>query len=144
MVLIVGHCRRHINLCELKKQRTGFTILELIVVIVILAIVAIVSLPGFTKMKESSLDQEAIANLKLIQAAEKIYKVEMTTYYVATNADSLNSYLKMALPTTGVNWNYRVDTTDNTTIFTANATRVGSSRFIWINQSMNDTISGGS
>jgi prepilin-type N-terminal cleavage/methylation domain-containing protein len=141
MALIAGYCRRRINLCRLDKQRTGFTILELIVVIVILAVIAVISLPGFNTMKESSLNREASANLKLIQAAEKVYKVEMTTYYVATNADGLNTYLRLALPTTGSNWNYKVETTDNTTIFTGKAQRTppSDSRVFWINQSANDT-----
>jgi len=137
-----GHWLRHINLSELNKQRTGFTIIELIVVIVILAVIAVISLPGFNKMKENSLDQEAIANLKLIQAAEKVYKLEMTTYFNGTDASGLNTNLTLALPTTGANWNYTVYNA-NETVFTANATRAGGTRFIWINQSANDTVSSG-
>ncbi len=129
---------RHINLSELNKQRTGFTIVELIVVIVILAVVAIISLPGFNKMRESSLDHEARANLKLIQAAEKIYRLEMATYYSASNTGAINDNLTLSLPTTGANWNYTVYGATET-VFTANATRVGGTRVIWINESANDT-----
>ncbi len=114
-----------------KKNRvflTGFTLLELIVVIVIIAILAVISLPQFGKMKETSLDQEAIANLKLIQAAEKIYRMETAFYYPdptvlpSANTDQMNENLKLAIPTAGTpNWDYKVTATTST--FTANAKR---------------------
>ncbi len=123
---------------------TGFTILELIVVVVILAIVAVVSLPAFNKIKENSIDQEAIANLKLIQGAEKIYKLETNVYFNATNTTTFNQYLRISLPTSSAYWNYKsIDATAN--IFTAKAQRAGGdNRVIWINQSLNTTVSGGS
>ena len=140
---IPGHWVRHIKSDELNKQKPGFTILELIVVVVILGVIAIITLPGFNKARENSLDQEASANLKLIQAAEKIYKLEMTMYFNATNATDINSYLKLALPTASINWNYKVDSATDT-LFTGKAQRAGyDSRVMWINQSANDTTSNG-
>ncbi len=126
----------------MNKKRAGFTILELIVVVVILAIVAVVSLPAFNKIKENSIDQEAITNLKLIQGAEKIYKGGINAYFNATNATALNQYLRISLPTSSAYWNYTVYNANNN-VFTANATRVGSSRFIWINESLNNTVRSG-
>lgn len=108
---------------------TGFTLLELIVVIVIIAILAVISFPQFTKMKENSLDQEAIANLKLIQTAEKIYKLETTFYNPCENVYGINEGLKLSIPTAETrNWNYEVEVTgtapDDT--FTGKAQRKGS------------------
>ncbi len=110
---------------------TGFTLLELIVVIVIIGILAVISLPQFSAMKENSLDQEAIANLKLIQAAEKIYKMEVTFYASCANAVAINSWLRLSIPTASTNWNYKVEVTSEYTpgnLFTANAQRVPTGR----------------
>lgn len=60
-----------------------------------------------------TLDKEATVNLKLIQAAEKIYRMENTFYYPYTgyapaNTDSINTNLKLSLTTK--NWNYSIPT----------------------------------
>ncbi len=98
----------------LKKK--SFTLIEIIIVIIIIAILAALALPGFDVTKERTLDKEAKANLLLIQAAEKIYKMEQGTLYpsdaTATNVISdINSYLKLSLPASQVNWTYGLDNT---------------------------------
>jgi type II secretory pathway pseudopilin PulG len=107
----------------LAKRKKSITLLELIVVIVILAILAILSLPRFGKIKEHSIEKEAIANLKLIQAAEKIYKLEMVTYISGSVTADLNSALRLALPTTSpYYWDYKVVDSSGSA-FTAKAQR---------------------
>ncbi len=72
------------------------------------------ALPNFFKTKERTLDKEATANLKLIQAAEKIYRMETNTYYnsVSFNNALINQNLKLSLPTgVSVNWVYYTDPT---------------------------------
>lgn len=98
----------------LKKK--SFTLIEIIIVVIIIAILAALALPGFDVTKERTLDKEAKANLLLIQAAEKIYKMEHDTFYpsgeTATSViDDINSYLKLSLPANQVNWTYSLDNT---------------------------------
>ena len=54
----------------------SFTLIELIIVIIIIGILATFAMPAFMETKEKALTKEAIANLKLIAAAEKIWRME--------------------------------------------------------------------
>ena len=123
---------------------TGFTLLELITVIVILVILATVTLPKYGKIKESAIDNEAIANLKLIQAAENAFKIIENQYVSGSDAGALNTILRLALPTTSASlWNYKAEVIDTNT-FTAKSRRTSNdSRVKWINQSAYNVSSGG-
>jgi len=98
-----------------RKDKVGFTLLELLTVIVIIGILSAIGLPNLLKMKEKSYDNEAKASLKLVQAAEKIYYMQNGFYYpytamTITNA-LLNTNLKVFLPTSsGAAWNYSTTT----------------------------------
>lgn len=105
------------NPAKLKRFLSiAFTLLELIVVIVIIAILAVISFPKFSTMRESSVEQEAIANLKLIQTAEKIYKMETGYYYPycisppcsEDRISEIDDHLKLAIPSVGINWDYKI------------------------------------
>ncbi len=113
---------------------TGFTLVELIVVFVIIGILVTFAAPQFAVTKERALDNEARANLKLIQAAEKIYKMEMGTYYPDGGSTSviadINDNLKLGLPASGANWTYTVTATNPATA-NATATRVGAGARVW-------------
>jgi len=99
-------------------QDKGLTLIEIIVVIIILGILAALTFPRFTKTKESSLDMESKANLRLIQAAEKIYRMENDFYYPYANTSDtsgINEYLKLSLPTDAKSsWNYTTSTNGTT------------------------------
>lgn len=91
-------------------QNKAITLMEIMVVIIIIGIIATLGLPQFAKTKESTLDKEAKANLRLIQAAEKIYHLEHNEYYPDTgsvdNNTNINDNLKLSLTTQ--NWTYKV------------------------------------
>jgi type IV pilus assembly protein PilA len=85
----------------------GFTLIELLIVVIIAGILVALGLPSYTKIKEQALDREAKVNLKLIQAAEKIYRIEVGGYYPSGDIANLNLYLKLEIPSgAGRNWNY--------------------------------------
>lgn len=84
------------------------TLLELITVVIIIGILAGIAYPLYDKARESALDKEAIANLKLIQSAEKIYKLELGSYYASSVIADINQNLKLSLNTAASRpWDYQ-------------------------------------
>ncbi|MFH0855042.1 MAG: prepilin-type N-terminal cleavage/methylation domain-containing protein [Candidatus Omnitrophota bacterium] len=104
----------------------GFTLLELLLVVTVIVILALIAIPGYNKSKNRAIGKEAVANLKLIAAAERIYKMENDSYItcVCTNSTTCaastgcNSRLRLMLNTS--NWQYGV--TGSATAVTVTAT----------------------
>ncbi len=107
-------------------MKKGFTLLETLIVIIIIGILVGLALPLYTKAKERALGNEAKANLKLIAAAERIYKMEIGGYYTSSNITNINSNLRLMLNTN--NWAYNI--TGGATNFTTNAYRQGSGGYL--------------
>ncbi len=114
------------------KNKCGLTLLELLIVVIIIGVLAALFYPGFRQHRESALNEEARAALKLIQGAEKIYRMEQGFYYgpCATEGveciNNINRYLKLSLPNaTTRNWNYIISSVSGAPNynFVANATR---------------------
>lgn len=112
----------------MEKSFRGFSILEVIVVTVIIGILAALGLASFAGPKEQANEREAQANLKLIAAAEKVYRMEMGRYVVCNNSTEINNILRLMIPTADLNWRYRVTNNAGNTAFVANARRT-SGRF---------------
>ncbi len=97
---------------KLAKANRGYTLTEMMIVVVIVGVLAALALANYSKTKEQTIDKEAKVNLKLVQAAQKIYRMENTFYYPnAGNADTsaINTNLRLSMPVGG-NWNYATDT----------------------------------
>ncbi len=98
--------------CE-KKQ--AWTLVELLIAVMIIGILASLVLPNYKKMRDGTYDKEAIANLKLIAAAQKVYRFEQGTYINATNTEEVNDRLKLTLPTSAqAIWDHEVVGAENT------------------------------
>jgi len=101
--------------------------MELLLVVLIVGILTAIALPQYNKAKERAIGREAIANLKLITAAEKIYRLEANAYFpVGAGSENdigqINDYLRLAIPEAGSrNWDYEVSSTDSS----ATASRTG-------------------
>jgi type II secretory pathway pseudopilin PulG len=107
-----------------KSRHRSFTLIELLMVIGIIMILAGIAIPNFAKAKERALTKEAIANLKLIAAAERVYRMENLTYYGPTgNIGLINSNLKLYF-TNETYWDYTI-TVATADTFTATAARLG-------------------
>lgn len=95
--------------------KRGFTLLELSVVMILVGILASLGMVNYTNIKEQALVKEAKANLKLIQAAERVYRMEDNSgsYFTSTGSfgpvltTQLNNNLHLSLPNGTVrNWDY--------------------------------------
>jgi len=117
---------------SLRSLIRGFTLLELIIVVITIAILVSLAVPQYSKAVERAREKEAIANLKLIQAAEKIYKLENTVFY-APQGDINSINVKLRLDLTTVTWRYTIS--GNVNNFTARGIRtIWGARTYWINQ----------
>ena len=135
------------------QRRPGFTLTELIVVLVILGILATYGISQYIPARERGLGREARASLKLVAAAEKIYRMRWGSYYASTGAGSqehiqnLNTYLKLSLNAGALrSWDYVVDPgiTGIKKSFKAKADRIGEGGYLYcqyaIDQSQDDPI----
>ena len=139
-------------------MKKSFTLLELVIVIVIIGILATLGLSQYYPLRERALSREATANLRLIRAAERIYRMESNNaaYGACQCSDGVtcnsgavipvgcNFLLKLSLNTQ--NWTYAVTATGSgsTAAFTATAGRQGSGGYLdcqWsIDQAQDDPV----
>ncbi|MBU2251552.1 MAG: type II secretion system GspH family protein [Candidatus Omnitrophica bacterium] len=112
----------------------SFTLIELLVVIVVLSILAGIAVPGYIGVKQKIRDQGAKANLRLIYAAEKNYRIEARNYTTTTDTGNTNELLSLDLSDAD-HWAYSVPQADNSVTpatFCAEATHgEGSSIEAW-------------
>ena len=94
-------------------MKKGFTLLELMVVVVIVGILSALGASQYTAAKEKAIDKEAEANLRLIMAAERMFRMENGVYIAAGSNALVNTNLRLALPVTAPNWNFAVNICPN-------------------------------
>lgn len=64
----------------IKKNKAGFTLIELMIVVAIIGILAAIAIPNFVKFQARSKQSEVKANLKSLYTAEKSYYQEKDSY----------------------------------------------------------------
>ena len=104
--------------------------MELMIVLVIIGILATLAIPRFTLNRESVFSREAIANLRMIGAAERIYRIEITpnAYVSCVNTNDCNNILRLSLNTD--HWTYVVTRPGGQATFTATADRIGAGGYL--------------
>jgi len=63
-------------LSKAKKDRHGFTLIELMIVLIIVAILAVAAVPTYTYFVKRAYESEASASLGAIKTAQIVYKAE--------------------------------------------------------------------
>ena len=119
--------------------KKAISFLEVLIVVIIIAIIVAFAMPGYFGAKSRAFDREAQSQLKLIQSAQKIYRLEVGFYTPCTDNTDCNTVLSIDLPSdTGNdgNWDYVVDNVTLTPpAFLATASGSGGTQGQWtINQ----------
>ena len=68
------------------SRRSGFTLVELLIVIIVIAVLAAIAIPKFVNSSERSKESSLHADLKLVRDAVELYHND-TTAYPSTLAD---------------------------------------------------------
>lgn len=123
-------------------MKSGFTLIEVLIIVVIIGILATFALPQYAKVKERALDNEAKANIVMIQSAEKLFKIESNFFYDSgssqpTSISNINSNLNLSLPDDAARkWDYFAKKNNLSVSVCVQATRNGDDFRSW---SMSDT-----
>jgi prepilin-type N-terminal cleavage/methylation domain-containing protein len=111
-----------------KKVRTGYSLVEVVVVVTVIAVLIAIAVPTYGVAIEQAQADMAAANLRAVWTAERVYWLENRTYTTDLSALESAGLLDSAIVTGSSSYSYQVSTADSST-FTASATRVGSQRW---------------
>lgn len=91
--------------------RSGFTLVELLIVVAMIGVLAALALVGYKKYMRAASSSEATAMIQGIRGAEEAYKAEMLVYLnISANFTSSASYYPMDPATSCVNGQTSVKT----------------------------------
>lgn len=101
--------------------------MEILVALIIVGVLATIGIAQYAAHREAVLDKEADANLRLIQSAQRIYRMEVGGFVACGNTLQINNILRLMLPTgAAARWNYKV--VSNTAVFDGRAQRLAPGR----------------
>ena len=108
------------------RSLRGFTLIELMVVVIIIGIMTAIAVPTYNITKEKALDREAVAALKLVQAANKQYFSKYQMYFPAIAAPinslaSINDNLSLDIKS--ASWAFEIQSSNGATTYIAKAER---------------------
>ncbi len=114
----------------MRTSEGAFSLMELVTVLVIIGILAAIGGPMFIKSIEEAKNREAVAALRLIRTAERLYYLDSENgeYISASNTSEVNEYLDLDIESKDWRFWVNVDTTSSPPTFTAYAERTLTAR----------------
>jgi prepilin-type N-terminal cleavage/methylation domain-containing protein len=80
---------------QLARKRTGFTLVEIMIVVAIIALLAAIAVPGFLRARKRSQASKILNDLRLIDAAVDQYAIETSrSTGSAVSVSDWTNYLK--------------------------------------------------
>jgi prepilin-type N-terminal cleavage/methylation domain-containing protein len=80
---------------NLRSRRSGFTLVEIMIVVAIIALLAAIAVPGFLRARKRSQASRIINDLRLIDSAVDQYAIETSkTSGASVNTADWTNYLK--------------------------------------------------
>jgi len=109
------------------SEKTGFTMIELLVVLIIVGVLVSLNMGNFSRSSEKNKAKEAEANLRLIYSAQQRYYLGEGKYYNCTSpCDDISDSSNLGIELEGDSFTYSINATTSPVSWTARATRAGS------------------
>ena len=75
------------------SERSGFTLIELMIVVAIIAIIASIAIPSLQNSRKSAIEGKAIGTLKAIATSQEMYRTRFGTFAIDINSLASEGYL---------------------------------------------------
>lgn len=117
---------------HITENKTGFTLIEIMIVVTIIGLITAFALPKFTKSMEKERARRTSSNLRIIHSALEIWKANSDSYPAngAQDLSYLNTSLGLNILDTDFNYTY----TNNGSSYTVDAQKSDASYTIRITQ----------
>jgi prepilin-type N-terminal cleavage/methylation domain-containing protein len=91
-----GTGKQKIERNEMKMKRSGFTLVEIMIVVAIIALLAAIAVPSFMSARTKSMQSSCLNNLRLIDGAMQQYALDYSNTVATTMAQLVgtNGYIK--------------------------------------------------
>lgn len=129
------------------RAKTGFTLLELMVVVIVIGILATIAVPMYTGARDRATGAEAFTNLKAILDAEKAYRAQNSAWATSMTTLVNQGYIDDPNVVSGHKFTYTSGTApDNASVlYSATTTVTGGKSYegaVWTDGKIKIRISG--